>query len=317
MDTVAVYITTTPHDYYLAKALIASIQHYCPGLPIYLLPEDTYRGSHLFGCPVWRPSDDRVLELDGYYKKLRCFWGREKSFIFLDADMLLLRSPSSLIADIAGRNKPFLMVCEESKWRRIWNEGSETEKRASFEQWVGDTTLLKKFDAEYDWHARLPFNSGFLAAHSDVLDHERLLETFRRARSFHTATKPPRKLTVSRQGLFMTDQGFINYLVAKAEIQVEYLDDIFLWGGDKELWRQRASLPGPYAGLLIHWAGCPRPGLLRFGIPGGKAWKRFYLDYCRQHSDYPGLVREVIEERIRTFKQFGSRVKRAWFAGKA
>jgi hypothetical protein len=317
MNKVAVYITTTPHDYYLAKALIASIQHYCPELPIYLLPDDSYRGSHLFGCPVWRPSDERVLELDGYYKKLRIFWGPEERFIFLDADMLLLKDPSKLLAQIADRKDPFLLVCGESKWAQLWREGDEDEKRSSFEQWVGNIELIHRFDGQYDWRVRVPFSSGFIAASQNVLDRERLLHTFQLARSFHADTKPERRLTVSRKGIFMGDQGFLNYFVVKAGVEVERLDDVFLWGGDKELWQQRASLPGPYAGLLIHWAGCPRPGLLRFGIPGGKEWKRFYLDYCRQHSDYPGLVREVIEERIRTFKQIGSRVKRAWFAGKA
>jgi hypothetical protein len=145
----------------------------------------------------------------------------------------------------------------------------------------------------------------------------RLLQAFKRAQSFHASTQPERELTVSRKGLFMTDQGFFNYFAAQENTPVEYLEDVVLWGADRALWERRASLPSEFAGLFVHWAGCPRPGLLRFGIPGGKEWKRFYLEYCRQHCDYSGLIREVIEERIRTFKEFGSRVKRAWFAGKA
>ena len=311
MKNVAVYITTTPYDYYLAKALVQSVRHHCPQVSLYLLPDDSYKGSHLFGCPVWRPSEVEVRELDGYYKKLRAFWGPAEKFIFLDADILLLKDPAPLLAEVAGRNEPFLMVCAETKWRQIWSNASEEKKRSHFEQWVGDIRLIGQFDGRYDWRRELPFNSGFIAAHREVFDRAALMSTFRSARSFHGGTNPERGLTTSRKGLFMTDQGFLNYFVAKAGVEAERLDDVFLWGGDKELWRQRASLPGPYAGLLIHWAGCPRPGLLRRGISGGAEWKHFYLQYCRSHSDYRGLIRDLCEERVRSFKDWGSKVKRS------
>ncbi|MCX6929287.1 MAG: hypothetical protein NT154_39615 [Verrucomicrobia bacterium] len=317
MDNLAIYIPTTPHDYYLAKALVASIRHYSPGLPIYILPSDSYEDSHLFGCPVWRPSDPRVMELDGYCTKLRTFWGPAERFIYLDADMLFLKAPAKLLALVADRKAPFLMACAESKFKQVWRVGTEGGKRLLFEETIGRIPLINEFDACYDWRSRLPFNGGFVAAHRDVLDREGLLDFYQRAERFHARTKPPRKLSSSRNVMFNGDQGILQYYLAKTGVQVEYLDDAFLWGGDRELWDQRTSLAGEFAGLLIHWAGCPRPGLLRFGIPGGKEWKRFYLGYCRQHSDYSGLVREVIEERIRRFKEIGSRVKRAWLASKA
>jgi hypothetical protein len=39
MENVAVYITTTPYDYCLAKALVLCVRHHCPQVSLYLLPE--------------------------------------------------------------------------------------------------------------------------------------------------------------------------------------------------------------------------------------------------------------------------------------
>ena len=67
-----------------------------------------------------------------------------------------------------------------------------------------------------DWHSWVPFNSGFFAVERGALDCERLLSLFQSARSFHEKMNPERKLTISRKGLFMSDQGFLNYFLARS-----------------------------------------------------------------------------------------------------
>lgn len=314
MDDIAVYITTTASDYYLAKVLAWSVKHYSPQTPVYLLPDDDYKGSHLFGFPTWRPSDPRVLELDGYCTKLRAFWGPAERFVYLDADMLFLKDPSKLLAEVATRNGPFLMACAQTKWMRFWKEAAEEEKRSEFDRWIGKISLIEEFDPSFDWKSWTPFNGGFVAAHRDVLDRDRLLDTYLCAERFHAHSKPKRKLTSSRDAMLNGDQGILQYYLAKTGVHVEFLDDVYVWGGDKELWRQRASLPGPYAGLLIHWAGCPRPGLIRRRVPGGVEWRKHYLNYCISRSDFGGLLRDGIREALHLSKERASKVKRAVFS---
>ena len=62
--TVAIYVSTMRSDYCLAKTLIASIEAHLHSPRIYVIPDDDYPRDEMFGHPVWRPTDPRILNLD-------------------------------------------------------------------------------------------------------------------------------------------------------------------------------------------------------------------------------------------------------------
>jgi hypothetical protein len=302
------YISTTPSDYYLTKALVSSIQHYCPYSHIYILPDDFCDKRELFGCPIWRPEDPYVLALDGYYKKLRIFWGPAKSFVYLDADMLVLKDLKPLTTYIALQNQPFLMTCLESKFLPLWCKGGEIARKEIFKNTVGQLQLILDFDPKYKWEARIPFHSGFIAASHDYINHKDLLDTFFATKLYHEK-REKNKFTTSRTGIFMSDQGFINYYLAKYELAVEYIKDIVIWGGNKIYWAESIHLTDSLSGLFVHWAGCPRPGIIPRSVPGQSEWTHEYLKQCKTPNDYLGLINDFKDDIYRLCKNTCSRFK--------
>lgn len=164
----------------------------------------------------------------------------------------------------------------------------------TFEYMVGKADLIRKFDPEYDITLQMPFNTGMFASNRNAVDWQQMLVDFEHASAFHTHQTDPKPLTKSRDALFMTDQGFLNWFVIRRGVAVTWLDDLWLWGGNNSRFTKGDTNGGQFTGLFVHWAGCPRPGPLPLvrGIPAAKEWRRMYHGYCRKHHDLWGYLRD-------------------------
>ena len=109
-EDVAIYISTTKSDYRLGKAFVESIEEFTDRPLIYVLPDDDYPSDRMFGHPVWKPRDPRILALDRYYKKLRVFWGPAERFVYVDADQIVLRDLRPFLDHLRTRDTPFFSL---------------------------------------------------------------------------------------------------------------------------------------------------------------------------------------------------------------
>jgi hypothetical protein len=309
---VTIYVTTMRSDYRLAKALIASIEAFSSCRDIVVLPDDDYREPTMFGYPVWRPTDPRVLALDGYYKKLRIFWGPAERFMLVDADQLVLKNLDPFLARLADLEPPFFVVNRSTRVLAEWQQPGN-RSRICRDQ-VGDGRFLRPFDDAYDLETQQPFCSGEFAASRDVVRHDHLLDVFEQARAMHREQIPGTELVRSRAGMFMADQGFLNYYVRRwcpAE-HFAWIDDLYWWGGNSESLDRDDAADGPLKGVLMHWAGCPRPGPipLWFSPPKAREWRGHYRTYCRSRRDWGGFLADTRDYVVHSSREGASRAKR-------
>lgn len=285
-----IYIKTFKPDYHLAKALISSIRTFTSDTPIIIIPDDDFTKASLWGYEALVLRDSFSQSLRGYYKKLWAFLGPFDRFLYLDADMLCLRDPKPLLDWIQTTSKPFFGVCRESKIRLV-HEGEDNEQRLRIcQDHIGDANLLKEFDPNYSITKSFPFNSGLFASTRDYLPPESIQSVFDSACHFQKQKDLP-DLRFTRRGLFMGDQGFLNYLTTQHEAELTYLNDAFVWGGRKDavLIDSQNDATDPFANMFVHWAGCPRPCYFNTEVPWGTEWKVAYSNFLKTK----GLLSEM------------------------
>ena len=312
--SVAIYVSTMRADYRLAKALIASIEAHLRSPRIYVIPDDDYPRDDMFGYPVWRPTDPRILELDRYYKKLRVFWGPAKRFVHMDADQLVLRDLQPYLDRVAAAEEPFVMANRRSSTRRKLEASDDSARRQAIAGMTGDPAALVAFDSSFDWRRAHLLNSGEFSASRDAIDRDTFLAVFTKAKQFY-AERGLGNMTGSRIGPFMGDQGFLSYFLAAHApgTRVEWLDDLYAWGGCDELTRYRDDdHTDPPKWVAVHWAGCPRPGPIP--LPGralcAAQWRREHRRYCRLRGDWSGYGQDCLQDAGVLAWQAGSRLKR-------
>jgi len=277
-----IYIKTFRPDYHLAKALIASIRHFHPELDIMLVPDDGYAQSTLWGEKVLNVDDPFLLGLKGYYKKLWVFYGPFERFIYTDADALLLRPLSPIMVRMRECRERFFLACTETKTvRALAND--PTKAAAICSNMLGNLRLIEDFDPAYDFQRVLPFPSGFFASHRGAIPLDVLKDSLEALDRYHRAHGLPdlSEAKGQRWGVFNADQGLINYLFYRSGIAAEGLEDVFAWGGRPVEPIEPAQR---YRNTFVHWAGCPRPSILRQGVPCGREWFRFYREFHQTRS---------------------------------
>jgi len=312
--TVAIYVSTMRSDYRLAKALIASIESHLQSPLIYVIPDDDHPSDEMFGHPVWRPTDPRILELDRYYKKLRVFWGPAERFVHMDADQLVLRDLKPYLDTIAAAQEPFVMANRRSSTTKKLEAADESARRQAIATTTGDPAALVAFDPSFDWRDAHLLNSGEFSASRDAIDRDTFLAVFTKAKQFY-AERGLGNMTGSRIGPFMGDQGFLSYFLAAHApgTRVEWLDDLYAWGGRDELTHYRDDdHTDPLKWVAVHWAGCPRPGPIP--LPGravcAAQWRREHRSYCRLRGDWSGYAQDCLQDAGALAWQAGSRLKR-------
>ena len=270
------YIKTFKPDYNLTRTLIASIEHFCPNVPIVIIPGDDFKEDSLFGYPTMRSDNPTLTKLIGYFKKLWCFFGPIERFIYIDSDSLVVRNMNDIFELVRETTMPFTFVCSESKLASP-DQPYEPSQKAFYQSLTGDLELQQELDPEYDYRGNFPFNTSFIGSHRGAISLDLLDLTFFKTQALHKALGLP-PLNNSREGVFMTDQGLINYLIYKEGIQPVFLQDVFLYGKKENdaLLKGQMKNHKPYAHAVVTWPGYPRPSVLRKDLAGADLWNQFF-----------------------------------------
>ena len=288
------YIKTYRPDHPLARAAAASLRHFAPGIDVTLIPGDGYAHETLLGEQVLHSDDPLLVPLHGYFKKLWCFWGPYRRFLYVDSDVIAVSDLEPLLAHVRGLSEPFFVCSGSPALRDGLRASPPAERDRKYRTRIGDLELLREFDPEYDHEATYPFNSGVFLASRGGVPHALMRSAMERANAMHDARGLPR-LGRSREGLFMGDQGLINYLVYKCGVDPVLWDGLYEWAG-----RDTALLRAASGGrLFVHWAGVARPSLLNRRGDFGRLWARFYTAHHKERGSTHALVAEVCRQAAR------------------
>lgn len=272
MTSFGIYIMTYPGDYHLALALIKSIQHFSPGIPITILPGDgfTHKDHPFTQFPVLT-SNEKKWELFTFMdRKFRLFEGPYKYFLYLDADIICTADFRSLFKALEEtKDSPGIFANLPHKYY-----GQTTSKPFGDDRKVkitggqlGTVEEIKKFDASFfdEIDQQYPFNAGLFAAHRDAFQYKELFE-FKMREIFFFEKVLMKPYDCRNSYLFYVDQGRFNYMAWKKKLPIYslYPHAHYIWGGKpfpfnvKEVLNKECAIP------FIHWAGCPRPSASLF-----------------------------------------------------
>lgn len=287
-----VYIKTYWKDYHLARSAIRSLRQQLPNVDITLIPDDSYSKSTLLGEKVLQVSDKRMSCWRGFYKKLWCFYGPYKRFLYLDADVMAIRPLENLIGRFESVEPGAVLVNGQSKFLDL-------DRTKEMERWksvcamhLGDLGLIARFDPELDLTNYYPFNTGLMFSYREPVPIETTLGWFTRAQKLQSESGYP-PLGHTRKGVFMSDQGFINYFLRKAGIRVDLLRDIYVWGSEALCEKQILSENDPLKWCFVHWAGSNLPSLWSRSMLFHRDWKENYVAHVRQQKGLAGLAWDV------------------------
>ena len=279
-----IYIKTFRADYYLARALIASLEDHAPGVPIMMVPDDGYAEPTLWGLPVLHMEEPFFARLRGYLKKLWVFWGPYERFLYLDADQIALKSLTPLIDSALAREAPFMIVDENPSVLETFERGGEDAER-NFRVAAGDPDLLARLDLPIDLRDFYPFASGDFVSSRNAFDLDEFKQLYEEIAALHREVGIGAPGT-TREGPFSAEQGLINYLTYSTGIEIERIPTMFIWGG-KSLADYRLAVDGPQdprSHLFVHWGGCPRPSVLRRSVPDGELWQAYHRTFFDRHG---------------------------------
>lgn len=276
-NSFGIYILTYPGDYSLSAALVNSLRHFCPGVPIMLIPGNGFEQKPfpipdvpVLDCPA---GFDHKPE-GGHDRKFWCFGGPFERFLYLDADILCLLSLDSFVTRLRAEQEPFLFAyipdSEEDLWTRFQNlkSASHDAKRSFFRLKFGNIDNIARFDPGYPLLSEWPFNGGVFASSKKSFNIEWFNEHRRREVRFFEDTLGMPYSDRDHHSLFFGDQGKLRYITWKHGVRLLnlYPDGHYYWGGRTLALTPDEMLAGQSPGPFIHWSGAPKPSHSFFSV---------------------------------------------------
>lgn len=240
-------------DKFMVGATLASIQYYCPGVPICLIADGDVDVSDLeeqYDLIVLRidglPSKEMRALIGGSYRvKLAAMWeGPFEHYVWMDSDAILW-------GDIRGQLR------DDLDFQIFWPEISIPADADEVPPWVAhfyfNVDDLKKRDPDFEWRGYPYFSAGAFACRRNIISYAE----WNQIEQWGKETP----------GLFQfQDQGILNYLIftklQRGEIQVTR-DDL-QWSRsfnrtniDKDCLACGWSLPkNVIRATTLHFCGC-------------------------------------------------------------
>jgi hypothetical protein len=193
-------------DKFMVQATLASMRHFCPGVPICLTVDGDFDVSDLekdYQAVVLRIGDLPSAEMrkviaGGFHAKHAAMWeGPFEFYVWIDSDAIVW-------GDFTSQIRPD--VDFQIFWSEISIPADATEVPAWLPYFYFDPSKLRQFDPNFDWRGLAYFSAGVFACRRNAIPFERYVDLAR----------------VSRQipGLFefglnnyKGDMGMLNYLV--------------------------------------------------------------------------------------------------------
>jgi hypothetical protein len=215
-------------DKFLVQATLASMRHYCPGVPICLTVDGNFDVSDLqneYDLIVLRVAElqsgeIRRLICGNYRAKLAAMWeGPFERYVWLDSDAI-----------VWGDFTPYVRMDLDFQifWSEISIEADATEIPPWLPHFYFDPVKLRRFDSDFDWRGKGYFSGGVFAARRDAISLKRYQEVMAWERQ--------------QPGIFnWGEQGMLNYIVHagadRGEMKTAMSDLQHIWGhhGKEEL----------------------------------------------------------------------------------
>ena len=171
-----IYVLTYPGDYYLSVPLVRSLQHFNPEIPVMIIPGEGFDyDDHPFDVPVMDIPQGFWSQLGHADRKFWCFQGPFERFLYLDADIVCMRSLASLKQRVLAQKAPFIFVTQPIK-HEVWSVAAEDSSHPQHQECIGrvhaqlgNVSLLREFDPDFEPFARYTFNDGVFASSRSVL----------------------------------------------------------------------------------------------------------------------------------------------------
>jgi hypothetical protein len=188
-------------DKFMVQATLASMKHYCPGVPICLVVDGEFDVSDLeraYGVISLRVPDLPLKEMrnlvgGNYRAKLAAMWeGPFEFYVWMDSDAIVW----------GDFTKQLRTDCS---FQIFWNEISISPDAAIVPNWLRhyyfDPDKLLKFDSRFVWRGNAYFSAGTYACRKNVISFEKWMTV--------------EAWNKSAPGLFSDfgDMGPLNYLV--------------------------------------------------------------------------------------------------------
>ncbi len=261
-----IYVQTYPGDVHLASILVRSIQEVSPEIPIVIIPGDDFEyDNHPFDVPIMPTPAGFWRELGHKDRSFWAFDGPFDTFLFLDADMICVKSLDALAERALGYDGDFLLVQpwrDDAEWQSVVRDPRHPHHaawRALVPSEVGRGPL-EAFDPDHDFYAIQPFNTGAFVSRRGVIRESDLVGLHEAERKFYHEVLRKEWSWESRD-LFFYDQGRMNYLVAKRSVPLHPLEPelIFRPGADALQVHLEDVKRDAYDFHLIHWMGAKSP----------------------------------------------------------
>jgi len=232
-------------------AFIKSFRRYNPTLPLtVILFDDNFRKievlSRIYNFDLWVPPDaermynmgkifypDNVIWQKGF-KKICSFWGKYETFIFLDADLIVLQDLNPILQQFNDSDFSFLYFDHDPDW--VYNDILFREK------------MEKEFESKH-------FNAGTWGGKKNVLSFEAINEIFKNIDQYKD------------KFVQVMEQPFLNYCIDIQKIKKVRLDDLdnryaFSFWYNLDFKTVGRDIHWIYNGIdkgitvAMHWAGC-------------------------------------------------------------
>lgn len=267
-DGFGVYVMTYPGDYHLSTMLVRSIQQVSPNLPIMIIPGEGFDlDNHPFDVPVMPlPASGFWAEIGHQDRDFWAFQGPFETFLYLDADTIVVKSLDDLAQRIARQTGDFLYIhtwIEDEKWREVMQNPQHPdyhEYRQTISRDIGEGPLAE-FDPGHDFFAQKTFNSGVFAGSRSAIKESDLADLNTAELKFYREVLGIEQWTWKSSELFFRDQGRLNYLIRKLGIPTYPLEPEFICvSGASAVYVPMEEVENNSCDFhVIHWMGSKSP----------------------------------------------------------
>ena len=262
-----IYVLTYPGDYHLSTILIRSIQEVSPDLPVMIIPGEGFDlNDHPFDVPVMPIPAGFWAEIGHQDRDFWAFQGPFDTFLYLDADTLVVKSLDKLANRVKQQEGDFIYVqpwMKEEEWRAIIQNPAHPERDGYIQEFRSEVgpEALDTFDPEHAFFSHRFFNSGVFASRRLTIKESDLASLNAAERKFYRDVLGIDEWNWKSSALFFRDQGRLNYLVDKLSIPVFHLGpDLLVRPGASAFQvsfeEVKQATPEFH---VIHWMGAKSP----------------------------------------------------------
>jgi hypothetical protein len=267
-DGFGIYILTYPGDYHLSTILVRSVQAVSPAIPIMIIPGEGFDlDDHPFDIPILQiPTTGFWAEIGHQDRDFWAFQGPFETFLYLDADTLVVKSLDDLARRIAQQEGDFIYTqstMDDEQWRSVVQNPAHPDYN-TYRQAIADDIgrgPLTEFDPEHDFYANKTFNSGVWASRRFTIKEADFVALNQAERTFYREVLGEEGWTWKSSELFFRDQGRLNYLVHKLSIPLYPLAPEMVWvSGACSVQVVPEDVKNNSSDFhLIHWMGSKSP----------------------------------------------------------